>query len=103
MKRMTLFLGVILVITQLFIGCDNNPTNTAVVEEKTTEATVLQEINDMDTKSISQLISNFYSSLELSAALNQKQYGVGGLKFDVSKLNSHIDNSSKYPKFKRIL
>jgi hypothetical protein len=67
---------------------------------KSTEPTDYQEINGMDDKSILQLINNFYSSLELSAALNQKQYEVGGVKFDVSKFNSHIDNSSKYPKLR---
>lgn len=61
----------------------------------------IEEINNPDEMITSEFVKKFYSSLELTPELNQKQYIEGGVKFNMNKFNSCIDINSIYSK-KRI-
>ncbi len=58
----------------------------------------IEEINKPDEIITFEFVKKFYSSLELTPELNQKQYSEGGVKFNMNKFNSCIDINSIYSK-----
>jgi len=112
MKKIKITFGAMLVASVTLTSCGGNSTNTnkkAEIEKERQESTntsndsiavVAAQIRIQDSINVTDFVKTFYSALELSPSLNQKQYEEGGVQFNLNQFKSCVDNKSIFSKLR---
>jgi len=112
MKKVMTIFGAILFTSVIVTSCGGGSSNTnkeAEIEKARQDSTntsndsialVAEQRRIQDSIKVTDFVKTFYSSLELSTALNQKQYEEGGVQFNLNQFKSCVDNKSIFSKLR---
>lgn len=105
MKKTITIFGAFLFTVVTMVSCNggsNEKKEVSIVQDTSNVENGKDQLTQVNTEEVKTFVSNFYTSLELSAELNQKHYEEGGVEFDVTMFNRFINEGSIYSK-KRVL
>jgi hypothetical protein len=100
MKKVSLSI-VVAALSVGFFDCSPSKKELEKIEQAKKDSIISVEKAKKDSIAeaiVKEFALNFYSSLELTAELNQKQYEEGGVKFNLNKFNTYTDKNSIYSK-----
>jgi hypothetical protein len=112
MKALKIIIGLMLLFSVIITSCGDGSTNAnkeAEIASGTQEdangandsiAATSAQMKIQDSIKVTNFIKRFYSALELSPSLNQKQYEEGGVHFNLNKFKSCVDDRSIYSQLK---
>lgn len=112
MKKLKITFGAMLLVSLILTSCGDDSTNTnkeAEIEKGRQESTntsndsiaiVAAQMKIQDSIKVTDFVKTFYSALELSPSLNQKQSEEGGVQFNLNKFKSCVNNASIFSKLR---
>jgi hypothetical protein len=112
MKKLKITFGAMILASVILTSCGGDSANTnkeAEIEKGRQESTntsndsiavVAAQMKSHDSIKVTDFVKTFYSALELSPSLNQKQYEEGGVQFNLNQFKSCVDNKSIFSKLR---
>ena len=101
MKKVITIFGVLLFTALIIASCNvgtKEVKEADIVQDHSHNENSNDQLNQINVEETKIFVSKFYTSLELSTELNQKNYEEGGVKFNINIFNGFIDKGSIYSK-----